>query len=231
MTASMMPVSSGLSRNMMATMKLSTSTSPRIVTRPGGEQVVEHVDVGGDARHQAADRIAVVEGDVEPLQVRHQLAAQIEHGELAGVLHQVRLRELAEEGADQHAQVEQTDAGQAVPGIGRQIAGRESAGICPGLGCKIAVDRDAGEQRTEHLQGGLHQQKDQRERHQQPVGPHVAQQAAHQPGVVCFTEDLFFHLSSSSLSASNLTASSLSSEASPSGALSSGCYDSRSCLV
>ena len=58
---------------------------------------------------------------------------------------------------------------------------------------EIAVDRDLGQQRTEHLQQRLQQQKNQRERHIARVGAHVAQQAAHQAGVVCLTEDLFFH--------------------------------------
>ena len=39
----------------------------------GGEHLVERVDVGGHARHQAAHRIAVEELDVEPLQVPEDL--------------------------------------------------------------------------------------------------------------------------------------------------------------
>ena len=35
----------------------------------GREQIVQHVDVRGHARHQAADRIAVVVAQIEPLQV------------------------------------------------------------------------------------------------------------------------------------------------------------------
>ena len=65
--------------------------------QPGGKEIVQHVHVAGHAGHQAAHRIAVVEGQVEILQVLHELAAQIEHGELAGVLHQVHLRELTDE--------------------------------------------------------------------------------------------------------------------------------------
>ncbi len=84
----------------------------------GGEQVVEHVDIGGDAGDQAAHRVVVVEGQVETLQVLHELLAQVEHGELAGVLHQVRLREFGDEDAGQHGEVEQRDARQAVPGVG-----------------------------------------------------------------------------------------------------------------
>ena len=35
-----------------------------------GEEIVEDVDVGRDPRHQTADRIAIVELQVEPLQMR-----------------------------------------------------------------------------------------------------------------------------------------------------------------
>ena len=55
-----------------------------------GEQVVQHVDVGRDPRHQAADRIAVVEADVEPLQVLVDLHPHVEHDALAGQLQQSR---------------------------------------------------------------------------------------------------------------------------------------------
>ena len=41
----------------------------------GGEQLVEHVDVAGHARHQPADRVAVEERDRQPLEMREQLRA------------------------------------------------------------------------------------------------------------------------------------------------------------
>ena len=63
------------------------------------KQVVEHVDVGSHAGDQAADRVAVVEAQVQPLEMRHQLAAEVEHGELADVLHEVDLAELEQERA------------------------------------------------------------------------------------------------------------------------------------
>ena len=52
----------------------------------GGEQLVERIDIGRDARHQPADRIAVVEPHVEPLQVRVDLHPQVEHDPLPGHL-------------------------------------------------------------------------------------------------------------------------------------------------
>ena len=45
----------------------------KMVMRAGGEHLVEHVDVGGEPRHQAADRVAVEEAHRQALQVREQL--------------------------------------------------------------------------------------------------------------------------------------------------------------
>ena len=59
-----------------------------------GEEVIEHVHVGGDARHQPAYGIAVVEREVQVLQMFHKLLAQVEHGKLPGVLHGVHLYKL-----------------------------------------------------------------------------------------------------------------------------------------
>jgi hypothetical protein len=84
---------------MMATMKARS------------EKVVQHIDVGGDSRDQAAHGVAIVEGDVQALEVRHELLAQIEHGELAGVLHEIGLRESEDERAEQYAEIEQAHGG------------------------------------------------------------------------------------------------------------------------
>ena len=59
-----------------------------------GEHLVEGVDVGGDARDQAADRILVVEADVHVLQVAEDLAAKVEHDFLSDPLHEIGLGEL-----------------------------------------------------------------------------------------------------------------------------------------
>ncbi len=66
----------------------------------GGEQLVEHVDVGRDARHQPADRIAVVEPQVEPLQVPVHLHPQVEHDPLPDHLQRPGLRVLERERGD-----------------------------------------------------------------------------------------------------------------------------------
>ena len=53
----------------------------------GREQIVQHVDVRGDARHQPADRIAIVVAQVEPLQMAVDRHPQVEHDPLPGQLH------------------------------------------------------------------------------------------------------------------------------------------------
>ena len=166
---------------------------PQNGDQAGRKQVVEHIDIGGHAGHQAAYGVAVVEGQVEALQMFHQLLAQVEHGQLTGPLHQAHLGELGDESPGQHCQVEQRDAGEAAPGVGRQPGidgGRKRMRERP----DVPVHGQAGQQRTQHLQYGLRQQKQQREPHQGAIGPHVAQQAAHQAGVISFAEYLFFHV-------------------------------------
>ena len=107
-------------------------------------------------------------------------------------LHQHGLGELGEEGSGQHHDVEQRDAGEAGPGVDRQ------PGIDWGLQrvrarADVLVNGQAGEQRIQHLEDGLGQQEQQGKEDQRAIGPHVAQQSAHQAGVICFAEDLFFH--------------------------------------
>ena len=47
---------------------------------------------------------------------------------------------------------------------------------------------------AEHLQHRLQRQEEERQGHVAAIGLHVGQQAPHQPAVVGFAEDLFFHL-------------------------------------
>ena len=72
----------------------------------GREQLVEHVDVAGHARHQPADGVAVVEPQVQPLQVRVQLHPQVVHDALARQLHHPGLHVLEREGAREHREVD-----------------------------------------------------------------------------------------------------------------------------
>ena len=52
-----------------------------------GEQLVEHVDVVGDARHQPARPGCGRRSERQPLQVAEELHAQVEHDRLADPLH------------------------------------------------------------------------------------------------------------------------------------------------
>ena len=134
----------------------------------------------------------VVEAQVEPLEVFHELLAQVEHGELSGVLHDVHLDELGDEGSHQDRQIEQSDAREAGPGIRRQERIEERRGAMR-IRLDVSIHRDLGEQRAEYLEHRLGQQEHQRDGHQRLVRAHVAQQPAHQPPIVGFAEDLFFH--------------------------------------
>ena len=73
----------------------------------GREQLVERVDVARDARHQPADRVAIVVGHVEPLQVAVDRHPHVEHDALADHLRDPGLRELEHEDAGEHGQEQQ----------------------------------------------------------------------------------------------------------------------------
>ena len=90
----------------------------------GGEQVVQHVDVGRHARHQPADGVAVVELDVEPLQVPVDLHPQVEHDPLAGQLHRERLHVLARERAEEDGRGIPAPSGSGPPGPRRRCTCR-----------------------------------------------------------------------------------------------------------
>ena len=103
-------------------MPTSVNTSPNDRHDAGGEQIVQHVHVGRHAGHQASDGVAVVELDVEPLQVPVDLHAQVEHDALAGQLHGVRLHVLARERTEEDAEEPQRH-----PVQPRQVAGGDVA--------------------------------------------------------------------------------------------------------
>ena len=89
----------------------------------GGEHLIQRVDVGGDARDQAADRVLVEEADVHALQMAEDLAAQVEHDLLAGPLHQVGLGEFQSEAEQQQSKIDATPIW-AMPISGRELRKR-----------------------------------------------------------------------------------------------------------
>ena len=76
------------------------------MSSPEENSSFKRVHVGGEARDQAAHRIAVVEGEIELLQVIHQLAAQVEHGLLSDPLHEVLFAEVAHQRTGDGQQIE-----------------------------------------------------------------------------------------------------------------------------
>ena len=60
----------------------------------GGEQVVQHIHVRSDPRHQPAHGVAVKEAHLQALEVRKKLLAQVVHHALPHHLHGERLRKL-----------------------------------------------------------------------------------------------------------------------------------------
>ena len=89
-----------------------------------GEQIVERVDVGRDPRHQPADRIAIVEAEVEPLEVAVHLHPQRVHDALPDGLKDVRLAVLASEPGDEQAGKEQDQADEGRRGRRSRCSGR-----------------------------------------------------------------------------------------------------------
>ena len=88
------------------TMPASSRMSPKIATRPADEHLVQGVHVGRHPGHQPADRVAVVEGDGQPLQVAEDLPAQVVHHVLPHELHQIALGVQHDEGQDQGGEVD-----------------------------------------------------------------------------------------------------------------------------
>jgi hypothetical protein len=140
-----------------------------------GEQIVQHVDVGRDPRHQAADRIAIVEADVEALQMLVDLHAHVEHDALAGQLQDPRLQELQRERAQQDGKKQQGDAIEA-----GEIAGGD-----------VLVDRHLHQVRLGELKAGAGHDGRERQRHVAAIGPQIPQQPAHQQRIVGFAERFF----------------------------------------
>ncbi len=71
----------------------------------GGKHFIQRVHVSGDARHQSAHGIPVIEADVHVLQVAENLAAEIEHDFLPGPLHEIGLRVFQSKADQQQRQI------------------------------------------------------------------------------------------------------------------------------
>ena len=186
------------SRQHRVMMADSVKTSPNTETTPDGEELVERVDVGRDPRHQPADRIAVVERHVEPLQMRVNLHAQVEHDALPRHLQR-------QSSARTRARTRRSAWPRRATAIERN-----------------AVDVPRRDVDVDDLRGqpGRHELQRRRPRESttsatrtaRQCGRRYMQQPAHQPRVVRFAENVFFvHVVVSRRSTAQLAASSSSS--------------------
>jgi hypothetical protein len=121
-----------------------------------------------------ADRVAVVELQVELVQVREDLHAQVEHHPLTRHLHRPGLRVLECKRGKQGCQVHRGDGREA-----GQIASRD-----------IAVDDDLREVRRRQLQGRVANDRRDGEDHLRAIRAQIPQQPPHEPAVVCLSQDL-----------------------------------------
>ncbi len=140
-----------------------------------GEQLVQHLDVARQPGHQPADGVAVEEAEAETLELGEDLGAQVVHDPLADPGGQQGLRVAQHQGEDDRPGV---DCGQ--KGNQAQVA----------VGDRL-VDRHLGQVGPDEFEPGGGDQHDHGDGHPQPVGPQVAQQARHQPGVVRLAERFF----------------------------------------
>ena len=142
----------------------------------GGEEIVQNVHVGRHAGHQAPDRIAIEESHVEPLKVLVDLGAQVEHDALPRHLEHPGLEVFERERSDEDAEEDQRNPVQPL-----QIARRD-----------VAIDGELHDVGLRQLKDRRRDDRRERNRDVHGVRPQVAQQPAHQPGIVGFAEDLFF---------------------------------------
>ncbi len=84
----------------------------------GSEHFIQGVDVGGDARDQAANGVLVEEGYVQALQMAEDLAAKVEHHLLASPLHEIGLQEFEQETENEQSDVNGSDLRDAGDGVG-----------------------------------------------------------------------------------------------------------------
>jgi hypothetical protein len=133
----------------------------------GGEELLERLDVGGQARHESPGRRAIEEDDGEPLHPREHVPAQREDHPLPEDRHGVHLQVDEPHRADE----------------GREI--QEDPLPHPGKvpGHHVPVDDDLDEVRPRQLAGGPAEKRRQGRREETPVGKDVSQEARQEPPV------------------------------------------------
>ena len=133
----------------------------------GGEELLERLDVGGQARHEAPGRRAIEEDDGEPLHPREHVPAQREDHPLAEDRHGV------------HLQIEEPHRADEGPEI------QEDPPPHPGKAPvhHVPVDEDLDEVRSRELAGGPAEKRRQRRGEETPLGKDVSQKARQEPPV------------------------------------------------
>ncbi len=141
------------------------------------EQVVQGVDVAGHACHEPADRIAIEELEVEPLEVSVHLHPERVHDALPGRLQDERLEVVA-----QKAEREQRREEHRQPQQPRDVAPRDEP-----------VDRLLREPRLREVDERAADNRQKRDRHDGHVRPQIHEQPSHQPRVVRLANDVVVH--------------------------------------
>ena len=158
-----------------------------------GKQVVQNVDVRGDARHHASDGVVIVEAQLQALKMREEFLAQVVHDALPHQLHREGLREFQEKGEENGRQEEREgDLQDSLERVGTQVACQEGRKLGCGGGVEVAVNLDLEQIRRHRLEEAVEDNGDQRQQHPRPVGPQVGEEPPHQPRVVSFPQDFFF---------------------------------------
>ena len=126
------------------------------VDQPGGEDLVERLDVAGQPGDHAPGRGAVEPRQVEPLQVGEQLGAQVAHHELPGHHHRPALGRQQQRPEQQGDEVERRQRHQPGGPLRRQAERGDRRlhphGAAAGARLEVEVDRRRGEQRSGDLQ-------------------------------------------------------------------------------
>ena len=141
----------------------------------GGEEIVQDIDVGRHSSHQTADGIAIVELQIEPLQMLVDLGPHVEHDPLPGHLEHPGLEVLERERGQQNRQEADRDCIEAA-----QVTRRD-----------VTIDRHFHQVWLGQLKNGRADDRRQRHCHLQPVRPQIAKQPAHQHRVVGLAQNFF----------------------------------------
>ena len=143
---------------------------------PRAEEIVQRLHVGGDPRHEPSDGVSVVEPQIEPLEVREDLAPEVAHHALAEPRRHEHLPVLEPEGDDG----------------ARHVCDGEESDEPPVRGGHGLVERDLHEPGADDL----HRRERHEERHGRDhlpaVGLEVAEEPAHEDAVVRLAERLLF---------------------------------------